>query len=85
MSKQDLPLWEVMQNAQDAVIAKHHPFATDKQVRAAEIRAVRDWIIKQLATDPEESWGLPNLIELPNLEDMLTTEANKAEQEEIKS
>lgn len=40
------PLWQVMQKAHDATIAINHPFATNGQLRAAEIRAVRDWILQ---------------------------------------
>lgn len=71
------PLWEVMQSA---YFKGRDPGFSERHGYAAEIRALRDWILAELATDPEdEGWGPSNLIELPDLEALLTTEADRAE------
>lgn len=69
------PLWEVMQDA-----GSNAP-GTPRDAVAAEIRALRDWILAELETAEGDGWLQPNLIELPDLEALLTTEADRAEHE----
>lgn len=76
------PLWEEMRTAYDCSTAPNGTTDdwTERDGFAAEIRALRDWILAELATDPEdEGWGPSNLIELPDLEALLTAEADRAE------
>lgn len=84
------PLWQAMDNGMDAQankeIARDYPQCvgqTDRliwrRIRAAEIRALRDWILAELETAEGDGWLQPNLIELPDLEALLTTEADRAE------
>lgn len=72
------PLWQALKAADASWTSDY----TIPEARA--IKAVRDWIMAELATDPEdEGWGLPDLIELRNLKTLLTTEADRAERGEV--
>ena len=83
-SPNHLPLWQAMDNGMD-VQANKEVGQTDplvwRRIRAAEIRALRDWILTELETAEGDGWLQPNLIELPDLEALLTTEADRAEHE----
>ena len=70
-----LPLWEVMYEA-----FWQCPRENWRLSSAYMIRALRDWILAELETAEGEGWLQPNLIELPDLEALLTTEADRAEQ-----
>lgn len=78
-----LSLWQAMDNGMDAQ-ANKEAGQTDplvwRRIRAAEIRALRDWILAELETAEGDGWLQPTLIELPDLEALLTTEADRAEQ-----
>jgi hypothetical protein len=78
-----LSLWQAMDSGMDAQ-ANKEAGQTDplvwRRIRAAEIRALRDWILAELETAEGDGWLQPNLIELPDLEALLTTEADRAEQ-----
>lgn len=69
------PLWQLMQQARDAAMAANHPFATDGQLLAAEILAVRDWILR---LPNGYDWGK---MQAEALARVLTAEADQAEQE----
>ena len=78
-----LSLWQAMDNGMDAQankeVGKTDPLVW-RRIRAAEIRSLRDWILAELETTEGDGWLQPNLIELPDLEALLTTEADRAEQ-----
>lgn len=81
MSEQKQPLWKVIDEAWWSLVDTNDPTCAPPgcDQAACVIRAVRDWILAELETAEGEGWIQSNLIELPDLEAMLTTEADRAE------
>jgi hypothetical protein len=80
------PLWKVMEQACDAVIAAQHPFAREEQCLAAEIRALRDWLVPEEAEPTGmrpcgDTYSAQSIKrgERQRLRALLTTEAERAE------
>ena len=74
------PLWEVMTRAryESADLGEHVTLAV-----AAEIRAMRDWLVPEEANKPE-GFGVIRHAERQRLRDLLTAEAERAEWGEAK-
>ena len=80
------PLWRQMQRAADAAMATYHPSATDEQLLAAEIRALRDWLVPEEAEPTGmrpcgDTYSAQSIKrgERQRLRALLTTEADRAE------
>jgi hypothetical protein len=73
------PLWRQMQRAADAAMATYHPCATDEQLLAAEIGALRDWLLPDEGPRPDLSHAGAQWDDRQRLRDLLTAEADRAE------
>ena len=78
------PLWEVMDDGMD-VQASKETGKTDpliwRRIRAAEIRAVRDWLVPEEESPTDERLCRDWVVRM-RLRDKLTAEAEKAERGE---
>ena len=77
------PLWRVMGQAAIDAEAAYHPFASSDLVLAAEIRALRDWLVpEQPEPQPGDRYEQRHIIwrHDQRLRAILTTEADRAEQ-----
>lgn len=79
MDKQMPLLWQMMQSARDATIASNHPFATDEQLMAAEIRAVSAWLLQLPNGYGWAEWQAKAIAKI------LDNEASRAEQGEVEN
>lgn len=87
------PLWEVLRNARFDVYRKVIGHPTEEEYAAAQIRALRDWLVPEGAEWPNADERWPEGINTPQdwmyggvehaerqrLRDLLTTEADRAE------
>lgn len=76
------PLWRVMKQASTDAEAAYYPFASSDRVLAAEIRALRDWLLpEQPEPQPGYRYEQRHIIWLWNqrLRAQLTAEAERAE------
>ena len=84
MSEQKPPLWEVLRRAYD--VSPPAPVDADldwidRHGYAAEIRALRDWLVPEDASPPDgfPLWAATRWLERQRLRALLTTEADRAE------
>jgi hypothetical protein len=86
------PLWREMQRRADAAMASYHPSVTDEQLLAAEILALRDWLVPEeeaykpvfpsLSDNPLDLIMASQLGQRRQLRSILTAEAERAERGE---
>lgn len=76
------PLWRVMERASTDAEAAYYPFASSDRVLAAEIRALRDWLVpEQPEPQPGDRYEQRHIIwrHDQRLRAILTAEADRAE------
>lgn len=74
------PLWEVMQGA---YFEGRNPGFSDRHGYAAEIRALRDWLVPEESMPSDELSSWDRLWERQRLRALLTAEAERAERGEV--
>ena len=76
------PLWRVMRDATHAAMNKYHPFCTDEQSYAAELRAIADAVVPDHLCIYGESFDIDSTTK-GEIRQLLLAEADRAEQGEV--